>query len=1161
MPATAIRGSSSTTPARAPSPIFPGSGCPIPWNLRTRWAFPNGTTVSPGGFLRIWLDNQPDQTGPGHLHASFTLPTGTGQIVVSRLQGSPAAPAVLDWLEYQSLPAGRGVGSIPDGDPYSRRQLYVATPGATNNPAVPTVEVVINEILARNTSTLADPADGDFDDWIELHNPASTPADLSGYFLTDNLTNRTAFVLPPGTLIPAGGFLLVWADDEPQQTRVSNGWFHTSFSLSLNGEQIGLFAPDGSPVDTFTFGPQAADVSIGRYPDGPGSDWIVMPAPTPAAPNTVPGGNLPPHFAALPPQFIPESAPWSIRIQATDPDPGQSIRFSLGTDAPPGVDLNSITGDLSWTPDEIHGPGTYRFTVRATDSGTPNRSANLLVQVNVTESNLPPVLGILPEATLGEGSLLTLELTAMDPDLPRQTLSYSLGTNAPKGMAVNPDTGLITWIPVEDQGPAFYDVTVVVTDSAFPPGIDSRNIRITVDEVDNPPVIAQPGGQFVREGNLLEMTLQAADPDGAPVRYALQSEPPAGLTLDPITGVLRWMPAEEQGPGSYPILVQVTEQSPLAQTAQVTFSILVEEANQPPSLPDLAPLTRFEGDVLELNVAATDPDLPAQEFTYSLEVPAPPGAVLDPRSGDLRWTLPADSGPVVYTARIRVTDDQFPPGSATTSLTVTVQPRFRVVLSEIMNRPAQPDAHYIEILNPSAFNSWDLSGVRLTGRNLGYTFPQGFILRPRQVLCVAAQSTAFTAAYGADIPVTGTWSGSLGFDGDDLQLRSADGTLLDRVQFASSAPWPPQSPAGGPALQLIDPFADNSRPGNWTLSVPWGGPRQVLALNSSWRFFGAGAPPADWKEVAFDDTTWNAGNGLFYVESAALPGPKSTPLTLGQWSYYFRTQFVLTNLPSSPALVLSHVIDDGAVFHLNGSEITRYNFNAGTVVGPATPAAVTVGDAVSVGPVTLPANLLRPGTNVLAVQVHQSSLSSSDIVFGGQRPGVANPAPPVVAPTSAPLTTDGIVIHWTAGNGTRYRQNPSMPLVPWSTITASPATAPRSTSSIPPPPPTPASTASSWNEPTASPLIPAATIPAAADAPISIGDAATPAEPIRASPARPHAATSFLCSPTTPPSHPCPHLTASRLRRASLPPPLRRRAAVGKIPTASTAANPCSGQV
>lgn len=159
---------------------------------------------------------------------------------------------------------------------------------------------------------------------------------------------------------------------------------------------------------------------------------------------------------------------------------------------------------------------------------------------------------------------------------------------------------------------------------------------------------------------------------------------------------------------------------------------------------------------------------------------------------------------------------------------------------------------------------------------------------------------------------------------------------LDRVRFSSSARWPTQTSVGGAALQVIDPFQDNAPPGNWTLATPRGDPRPVLSLTSNWRFFEAGTPPTGWNGTTFNDASWRNGSGLYFVETANLPAPKTTALTLGQWSCYFRTTFILPQLPSNPALTLTHVIDDGAVFHLNGSELAWCNFNAGTVIGPST---------------------------------------------------------------------------------------------------------------------------------------------------------------------------------------------------------------------------------
>ncbi|MBI4601121.1 MAG: lamin tail domain-containing protein [Planctomycetes bacterium] len=156
----------------------------------------------------------------------------------------------------------------------------------------------------------------------------------------------------------------------------------------------------------------------------------------------------------------------------------------------------------------------------------------------------------------------------------------------------------------------------------------------------------------------------------------------------------------------------------------------------------------------------------------------------------------------------------------------------------------------------------------------------------------------------------------------------------------------------------------------------------LLALDASWRFNASGVDPGpSWREPAYDDGAWPSGPALLYNETADLPGPKSTALPLGPITFYFRARFSWDGDPAGARLAVRHVTDDGAVFYLNGAEVYRFNMPPGAV-GPSTLASPGVGDAALVGPVSLAAGSLVSGSNVLSVEVHQGSTSSSDIVFG-----------------------------------------------------------------------------------------------------------------------------------------------------------------------------------
>jgi hypothetical protein len=250
------------------------------------WAFPPDASIGPGQFLLVWLDGEPGETTAGALHASFRISPTNGSVALAFPLNS--RPAVLDYINYNLAASDRSVGFHPDGEPGPREIFFFPTPGATNNAAAPPLRLYINEWMAANTSFLVDPTDSTFDDWFELYNPNATNVDLTGYALSDRLIGNTGrWNIPAGTTIPSRGFLFVWADEDTGQNATDPAALHAGFRLSQNGEAIGLFAPDGSLVDSVTFGLQTNNVSQGRWPDGNASFYF-MPTPTPRAGNVIP---------------------------------------------------------------------------------------------------------------------------------------------------------------------------------------------------------------------------------------------------------------------------------------------------------------------------------------------------------------------------------------------------------------------------------------------------------------------------------------------------------------------------------------------------------------------------------------------------------------------------------------------------------------------------------------------------------------------------------------------------------------------------------------------------------------------------------------------------------------------------------------------------------
>ena len=128
--------------------------------------------------------------------------------------------------------------------------------------------VIINELMAVNTESLTDPQ-GQYEDWIELHNLTEDVVNLSGMYLTDKADNPKKWMFPENTTIPARGYLLVWLDEDGK----AEEGLHANFKLSRNGETVALVDTDtrsNQVLDRVTFEKQEKDVALGRWPNGSG---------------------------------------------------------------------------------------------------------------------------------------------------------------------------------------------------------------------------------------------------------------------------------------------------------------------------------------------------------------------------------------------------------------------------------------------------------------------------------------------------------------------------------------------------------------------------------------------------------------------------------------------------------------------------------------------------------------------------------------------------------------------------------------------------------------------------------------------------------------------------------------------------------------------------
>ncbi|KAA3617497.1 MAG: T9SS C-terminal target domain-containing protein [Calditrichaeota bacterium] len=168
----------------------------------------------------------------------------------------------------------------------SWRASYISggSPGEPNN-AVVIDGLYINEFLASNSLVNVDEF-GENDDWIEIYNANPWPVNTSGLFINDNFSRTSKYLIPfsnpEKTIVPANGYLLFWADGQPEQ-----GPLHLNFKLAKLGEQIAiaqLIENDTLLIDSLTYSEQTTDISYGRTPDG-SITWDYFSNPTPYASN------------------------------------------------------------------------------------------------------------------------------------------------------------------------------------------------------------------------------------------------------------------------------------------------------------------------------------------------------------------------------------------------------------------------------------------------------------------------------------------------------------------------------------------------------------------------------------------------------------------------------------------------------------------------------------------------------------------------------------------------------------------------------------------------------------------------------------------------------------------------------------------------------------
>jgi hypothetical protein len=367
-----------------------------------------------------------------------------------------------------------------------------------------------------------------------------------------------------------------------------------------------------------------------------------------------------------------------------------------------------------------------------------------------------------------------------------------------------------------------------------------------------------------------------------------------------------------------------------------------------------------------------------------------------------------------------------------------------VVINEFLYHAYDNDLRreFIELYNRSD-RSIDISGWSFT-QGFNFTFPESTVLTPKGYLVVARDPAFIRETYGLDEkqvlgpdpenPKALDAFGQLRDDGERITLRDPRGVIADTVRYHDGGEWPHWADGSGSSCELIDAFQDNNIGAAWDASddsaeAPVGEfsytgtfytnepemhvllmgrgitvmddlemlQRQtvlevkgtIVDLGAGWRYFKGRQEPSEpreaWRQPDFDDAAWEAGSTpIGFGEADVQQGTEILDMRDGYLSLYLRREFTVADPVQVENIVLSTIYDDGFIAYLNGERVITANMREtnGVLQDQFDVAAQSSRDRV-VADFDLAEfkHLLKPGRNVLAIQVHNSSVGNADLLM------------------------------------------------------------------------------------------------------------------------------------------------------------------------------------
>jgi hypothetical protein len=263
----------------------------------------------------------------------------------------------------------------------------------------------------------------------------------------------------------------------PVPSRIVDATNWTTLEFALPNETITAFPGSGNGALTSTTGKGVLEHLAIVPNDGTGTYNIYVDNFEVLAPTT---------------NFVVDTAKTiQLYASATDPDaPAQALTFSLDAASPTNATIDSKSGVIEWTPTAEQSPSTNIFYVRVTDDGVPAPLSDMkTVTVRVNKVNTAPrIVYFQKEFFIVPGEPWEYFASAVDDDIPADTLTFSLVGTPPSGMTLDSGSGALAWTPSSISGTNY--ATIRVTDNGTPAMFDELTLIIVVSATNQAPSLS-----------------------------------------------------------------------------------------------------------------------------------------------------------------------------------------------------------------------------------------------------------------------------------------------------------------------------------------------------------------------------------------------------------------------------------------------------------------------------------------------------------------------------------------------------------------------------------------------------------------------------------------------------------------------------------------------